>query len=155
MKKLLFTLVLFCMLPLFVHAATLTTGIDVDGIGPLSMSRNTYNLTLYTKLDYSTIKVSVVEGSTVTITDGNGNVVEDERVPIVEGTNAIKIVVSNGTSSETWNINITRDSETEYQTDQDGNPTTGSFISMVSMGGLSGIGMVMYLYSKNKLLKKV
>lgn len=155
MKKVLFTLVLLCVLPICVHAATLTTGIDVDGIGPLGLTRNTYNLTLYTKLDYSTIIVSAVEGSTVTITDGNGNVVEDEKIPIVEGKNAIKIVVSNGTTSETWNINITRDSETEYQTDQDGNPTTGSFIPIVSIGGLSGIGVVMYIYSKNKLLKRV
>lgn len=152
MKKILLAIIVFLVVPISVHAANLTTGINIDGFGDLGLTRNTYNLTLHTTLDYSTIIVSTADGASATVTDGNGNVVTGDKVPIQEGSNQISIVVSDGTNSENWTINLNVDREMEVDSD---NPSTGTFISYISLGILVILGLGMYSYSKNKIMKKI
>ncbi|HAB66329.1 MAG TPA: hypothetical protein DCE23_03075 [Firmicutes bacterium] len=151
MKKWLLLIVLL-ILPVFAHAASLTTGINVDGIGDLSLSRNVYNLKLHTSLDYATIAVATADGANVTITTGDGTVVNSDKVPVVEGANTIQIAVSNGTTTENWTINLTIDREMEIDSD---NPSTGMFIPTILISVVILVAGLMFYYSKRKEMKKI
>ncbi len=140
MKKLFFLLVLL-MVPFLVNAASLVTGITVDGIGDLKMDRNTWNLSLTTTLDYVDIDVTYLDGVTI---EGAG------KVDVQEGDNEIIIKASNGTTTEEYKVNI-KIARPTY--DSDGNPETGAFIpSVLIVGGVLAVG-ILFLVSKNKLYK--
>lgn len=151
MKKVVFCLALFMFLPLFVRAANLTVGINVDGIGDLGLTRNVYNLTIFTKQDYETITVTAADGANVTMTV-DGNAVTGNQVPVQEGMNVVKITVSNGTMTEEWTINLTIDKTTEYDSE---NPSTGAFMPILEITAIVLLGGAMYWFSRKKILKRI
>lgn len=133
-----FLLVALLMFPIFVNAASLVSSISVDGIGDLTLNRNTWNLTLTTTLDYVDIDVvTVAEGTTV---EGAG------KVEVQEGANELAIKVSDGTTTENYtiNINIRRPS-----IDESGNPDTGAFIpTALIICGIISFGVLMSVRKK-------
>lgn len=133
---------LLMVLPAIVNASTLVKSVVFDGIGELNTSKNTWNLNLTTTLDYVDIDVVPISDS-VKIT-GAG------KVNVEEGDNTIEFTATDGTTEEkfTVNVKISRPSE-----NNSGNPETGSFlpIGMVALG--LGIILIIYNYSKAKIVK--
>lgn len=142
MKKAIFLVVVLLVFPVLVSAASLVSGISVDGIGDLSLNRNTWNLSLTTTLDYVDIDVTSLDGVTV---EGAG------KVDVQEGDNEIIIKASNGTTTEEYKINI-KIARPTY--DSDGNPETGAFVpSVLIVGGLVGLGILLVV--RNKKLYRI
>ena len=120
-----------------VKAAGLLTGLEVEGIGSLSVStKNSWNLGFSTSYDYVTITATAAEGVTVT---GDG------QVPIKEGANSIVVTATNGTQTDTYTINLNvtkkaggsgavvdpKDGTVSYDKDATDikNPETGAFMN--------------------------
>lgn len=142
MKKIFFMVVVLFMMPMFVNAATLVKGISFDGIGELNLSRNTWNLSLTTSLDYAEIDV-IPTSDDVTIT-GSG------KVAIEEGNNKLVVKATDGTTTEEYTINV---KVSRPSKDGSGNPETGAFLSIttITLGIL--IGFIIFNIKKTKIVK--
>lgn len=151
----LFLLAVF-VIPCKVFAASLLSSLEVDGIGALSVSsRNTWNLTLNTSLDYATIKATPVD-STVQVS-GTGN------IKVNEGDNTLTVTATKGTQTETYTINLKvfkkSAQDIKNVTDSDGkvvtNPDSGSFVSYVLIGLGITVGLLILLkaYKSKKVYK--
>lgn len=150
MKKY-FIFIALLMLPFFVHAASLIEGINVDGIGDISVAKKTHNLKLTTSLDYATIEVKAVEGATV---EGGG------KVEVKEGENTIEIKATKGEETDVHTINLTiskaeKGASKGEASETKGNPNTGAFVSAIAVGALVGIGIVFYVVSKKRKINSI
>ena len=98
MKKIFYVLIAaILVLPFTVSASNLLSNLEVEGIPPLSMTKSTYNLTLTSTLNYANIIATPAkEGVTVT---GAG------KIEVQEGTNALIVTATDGTTTETYRVN--------------------------------------------------
>lgn len=156
LKRILFSVILFAILALpgRVFAASLLSSLEVDGIGALNISsRNTFNITLTTSLDYATINATPVD-STVQVS-GTGN------VKVQEGDNKLTVTATKGTETETYTINLKvykkSAQDIKSVTDSDGksvtNPDTGTFVNYALIG--LGAGLCLFIVFKVVKGKKV
>lgn len=116
------------VLPFSVKAESLLTGLEIEGIGSLGLSRKVYNLSYSTPFDYVNIKATAPEGVTV---EGAG------KVSVQPGANTIVVKASNGTATDTYtiNLNVSKKGTAANSDNNDDikNPNTGAFI------GIAGI----------------
>ena len=150
-------LVLFVFIPLRVHAASLISKLEVEGIGDLSLARNSWNLQLTTSLTYANI-IATPANETVTI-EGAG------KVEVNEGQNQIVVKATSGETTETYTINLNVIKSTGNVAtgtdvkvvDANGtdvkNPNTGSFVSLTIIMILIGSLILIAVNNRNK--KKV
>lgn len=142
MKKVVMFVICLLALPVLVNAASLTKRITIDGIGDMNLSKNSYNLTLTTTLDYAEIEVETANPSYTVTGDG--------KVDIQEGANKLVVTVSDGTNTEEYTINLTMKRPSD---ETDGNPETGAFLSVtVVVAGLA-IASGLYFAKKSKMHK--
>ncbi len=160
MKNLKRVLVLFVLgvlfvLPSKVNAASLITGINIEGIGDLGLSRRTYDLGYSTSFDYVNITATAVEGVNV---EGAG------KVSIKEGLNTIVISASDGKTSDSYtiNLNVTKisgNANSAVSYDKDGNklenPNTGAFanVALIGLAILGGALVIIKIQKSKKLYK--
>ena len=121
------------LLPLRVMAATLVSSIAIEGVGPLNLSRNSWNISITTSLNYANIIVTPANEN-VSL-EGGG------KVEIEPGENTIVITATDGTNTEKYTIvlNVTKtDGPVEgggpvapgcESTGETTNPDTGGFIN--------------------------
>ena len=159
MKKLLFSiLALLAFVPFVgVKAQSLLTSLEVEGIGELSLSRNTWNLKLSTSYNYATINAKAADGVKV---EGAG------KVDIKEGDNTIIVKATSGSETQTYtiNLNVTKKDSTstsastasskETSKNDVANPKTGSMMDVMKYGSLiiGAIGVI-YLFKNKKAVR--
>lgn len=142
MKKVVMFVICLLALPVLVNAASLTKRITIDGIGDMNLSKNSYNLTLTTTLNYAEIEVEPANPSYTVTGDG--------KVDIQEGANKLVVTVSDGTNTEEYTINLTMKRPAD---ETNGNPETGAFLSVtVVVAGLAIAGCL-YFAKKSKMHK--
>ena len=151
-NKLLLFALLCCLfiIPIKINAASLLSGINIDGIGDLNMSKKSWTYSFTTTLDYANVTATASDSSTKI--EGAG------KVEIKEGANQIVITATNGSQSETYTItlNVTKGNSTSSTTyDKDGNeinnPPTGAFANYAFIGSGIVISLITIAYlRKNK-----
>ena len=143
MKKMCYVLIAaIFVLPFTVSASNLLSNLEVEGIPTLSMTKSTYNLTLTTTLNYANIIATPAkEGVTVT---GAG------KIEVQEGTNALIVTATDGTTTETYTINLNIKHGDPNAEATDGNPNTGSFLP-VSLLLLSLVAIAIAILNKRRI----
>ena len=154
MKKNIISLIIaigiLLILPIKVSASTLLSSIEVEGIGTLNLSKNSWNLGYSTPYDY--VNITATPASEDVTVEGAG------KVSVQQGANNIVIKATNGTATESYTINLNVSkkevsSSTSY--DKDGNvttnPETGAFLNVTLVSVLSILSIaIIYLTNKKQ-----
>ena len=136
----------FFIVPFIANAQGLIESLEVDGIGALNISsKNTWNLSLTTTLDYATINATPAN-DTVKI-EGTG------KVPVTEGDNQLIVTATDGTTTETYTINLNM--KRPSGDDTDGNPNTGAFVSTITLIIATAIAIVAFTISKKRRIFQI
>ena len=154
MKKNILTLIfaigLLLIIPINASAESLISSIEVEGIGPLNLSKKTWNLGYSTSFDY--VNITATPASDGVTIKGDG------KVDIKEGNNNIVITATNGSATESYTINLNvtkKDGKGSASYDKDGNvtsnPETGAFlnVTLISAALLCSIA-ILYLTRKKQ-----
>lgn len=137
--------VFFFLFPLVTNAASLITSLEVDGIGTLNLNKNSWTLYLTTTLDYATISATAANDG-VTL-EGVGD------ISVQEGANTLVVKATDGTNTEEYTINISVSRPSGDETD--GNPNTGSFVSMVALVLIGLAGVVLFVIGSKKKIVRI
>ena len=151
------------LLPIKINAASLLSGLEIEGIGNLNVAKKSWNLGFSTSLNYANV--------TATPADESVKVEGDGKVDIKEGANTITVTASKGEQTETYTINLnvtkkagnggsTTSSSSKVSYDKDGNeiknPNTGAFmnIAFVTLLG-SSIALIAIKSNKKKKFYRI
>ena len=151
---------LLVILPVKVMAANLLSDLQVEGIGSLSLTKNTWNLTLTTSLDYANIIATPANGDVKV--EGAGH------VKVNPGNNKIVVKATSGANTESYTINLnvikssggaktgTGSVSNAKSADPVKNPNTGDLLSSETLVlGASAVVLVAFIIRSKKKIFNV